>query len=234
MANLSFRQESGGAGIRHPGAVLLTLLFFCLFPAAGLLHAEDGAAFAEVVLINSFHPGHFWEKDLVQKISDELEKTPDIHIRLHCEYLDYERHPRGSLDSELFRLFARKYAGHTIAAVVITDNDALDFMLVYGDALFPGVPAVYCGIADPPAQLAERRAQYTGILENFSIRRILEALPRVHPAARHLAIVCGDTTSARTALRQALPDLEHLSGMEQIPLTGLTAKAMQQRLEALP
>ena len=51
--------------------------------------------------------------------------------------------------------------------------------MVYGEVLLPGVPAVCCGIGDPPAQLAERRAQYTGILENFSIRRIPETLPAV-------------------------------------------------------
>lgn len=80
-------------------------------------------------------------------------------------------------------------------------------MLAHGNRLFPGVPVVFCGIADPPAELAERRAQYTGILENFSIHRILESIPLVHTEARHLAIIRGDTTSARTALRQAAPEL---------------------------
>ena len=108
-------------------------------------------------------------------------------------------------------------------------------MLAHGNRLFPGVPVVFCGIADPPAELAERRAHYTGILENFSIHRILESIPLVHPEARHLAIICGDTTSARTALRQAAPELAAMKpGIAVRTLAALPAQAMQKALEELP
>lgn len=216
-------------------------LFCAIFAAQAMAFADVAERTAplppaEVLIINSFHSGHFWEYNIIKRISEELENTETgFRIRLHCEYLDYERHPPGSLDNELVSLFAQKYAGVSLKAIIVTDNDALDFMLAHGNRLFPGVPVVFCGIADPPAELAERRAHYTGILENFSIHRILESIPLVHPEARHLAIICGDTTSARTALRQAAPELAAMKpGIAVRTLAALPAQAMQKALEELP
>ena len=216
-------------------------LFCAIFAAQAMAFADVAERTAplppaEVLIINSFHSGHFWEYNIIKRISEELENTETgFRIRLHCEYLDYERHPPGSLDNELVSLFAQKYAGVSLKAIIVTDNDALDFMLAHGNRLFPGVPVVFCGIADPPAELAERRAHYTGILENFSIHRILQSIPLVHPEARHLAIICGDTTSARTALRQAAPELAAMKpGIAVRTLAALPAQAMQKALEELP
>lgn len=109
---------------------------------------------AEVLLINSFHSGHFWEYNIIKRISEELENTETgFRIRLHCEYLDYERHPPGSLDNELVSLFARKYAGVSLKAIIVTDNDALDFMLAHGNRLFPGVPVVFAASRILPQSL---------------------------------------------------------------------------------
>lgn len=216
-------------------------VFCAVFATQTVVYAETAKQAAslptaEFLIINSFHSRHFWEYNIIRRIAEELESAETgFSIRLHCEYLDYERYPPGSLDAELTRLFARKYAGVPFKAIIVTDNDALDFMLAHGDRLFPDVPVVFCGIADPPVQLAERRACYTGILENFSVNRILEAIPLVHPETRHLAVICGDTTSARTALRQAAPELAAMKpGMAVQVLMALPARAMQKALEGLP
>lgn len=156
----------------------------------------------EVLIINSFRSGHFWEYNIIKRISEELENMETgFCIRLHCEYLDHERHPPGGLGSELASLFAPKYAGVSFKAIIVADNNALNFMFAHGNCLFPGAPVVFCGIVDPSAELAERRVHCTGILENFSTHRILESIPLVHPEVCHLAIICGNTTSVRTALR---------------------------------
>ncbi|MFQ8737667.1 MAG: hypothetical protein ACLSAH_18120 [Bilophila wadsworthia] len=117
-------------------------LFCAIFAAQAMAFADVAERTAplppaEVLIINSFHSGHFWEYNIIKRISEELENTETgFRIRLHCEYLDYERHPPGSLDNELVSLFARKYAGVSLKAIIVTDNDALDFMLAHGNRLF--------------------------------------------------------------------------------------------------
>ncbi len=223
-------------------AALIRVMLFCIVFTLSLAVVAKTAEqttslpIAEILIINSFHSGHFWESNIISRISEAFERPETgFRIRLHCEYLDYERYPSGSLDTELTRLFTQKYAGVLFKAIIVTDNDALDFMLAHGERLFPDVPVVFCGIADPPALLVERRSYYTGILENFSIHRVLEAIPLVHPDARHLAIICGDTTSARTALRQAESELAAMKpGITVHVLMGLSVQAMQKALEELP
>lgn len=89
-------------------------LFCAIFAAQAMAFADVAERTAplppaEVLIINSFHSGHFWEYNIIKRISEELENTEtSFRIRLHCEYLDYERHPPRSLDNELVSLFARK------------------------------------------------------------------------------------------------------------------------------
>lgn len=134
-------------------------LFCAIFAAQAMAFADVAERTAplppaEVLLINSFHSGHFWEYNIIKRISEELENTETgFRIRLHCEYLDYERHPPGSLDNELVSLFARKYAGVSLKAIIVTDNDALDFMLAHGNRLFPGVPVVFAASRILPQSL---------------------------------------------------------------------------------
>ena len=93
-------------------------LFCAIFAAQAMAFADVAERTAplppaEVLIINSFHSGHFWEYNIIKRISEELENTETgFRIRLHCEYLDYERHPPGSLDNELVSLFAPKYPGY--------------------------------------------------------------------------------------------------------------------------
>ena len=116
-------------------------LFCAIFAAQAMAFADVAERTAplppaEVLIINSFHSGHFWEYNIIKRISEELENTETgFRIRLHCEYLDYERHPPGSLDNELVSLFAQKYAGVSLKAIIVTDNDALDFMLALPQSL---------------------------------------------------------------------------------------------------
>lgn len=48
---------------------------------------------AEVLIINSFLPAISGNTNIIKRISEELENAETgFRIRLHCEYLDYERH----------------------------------------------------------------------------------------------------------------------------------------------
>lgn len=207
------------------------------YAAANSVCAES-LAVMDVLVLNSFHPGHSWGDKLWQRIIAEIDdKAPaaDLRIRLRNEFLDSERHVASSLEKAQLAYFSSKYGNTKFGAILATDNDALQFMLAHGDALFPGVPVIFCGIADLPERVYGKRSQYTGVLESFSIDRILEALPRVHPQARRLALVSGDTTSARTSLHQSVRALDAIRNrFEIINLVALPVEEMKAALRALP
>lgn len=191
-----------------------------------------------MLVLNSFHPGHFWGDKLWQRIAAEIDdKAPaaNLRVRLRNEFLDSERHAAGRLEQAQIDYFSSKYRNTKFSAAIATDNDALEFMLAHADALFPGVPVVFCGIADLPEVVYGKRNQYTGVLESFSIDRILEALPLIHPQARKLVLISGDTTSARTSLHQSVRALDAVRDRFEITkLVALPAEEMKAALQALP
>lgn len=214
------------------GVLALICLQLCFAPAVS---AASDRPVANVLIINSFHPGHFWEDSLQKGIFVNLTSRRDVQIRLYSEYLDYERNSSGSFDAELIGLFRKKYRNVELAAVIAVDDDALDFVISNRRELFNRVPVVFCGVANLEDRIHEDREYYTGILENFSIRRILEAIAVVHPEARHLAVICGDTTSSKIALEQASADLKAAGAVMDVRMLGaLPVQAMAQALKALP
>ncbi len=216
--------------------VMGLMVLLCLWPCSvSSAFAFSERPVANVLIINSFHPGHFWEDSLQKGIFVNLTGRSDVQIRIYSEYLDYERNSSGSFNAELIGLFRKKYRNVVLSAVIAVDDDALDFVISHRRELFSRVPVVFCGVANLENRIREDREYYTGILENFSIRCILDAIAAVHPDARHLAVICGDTTSSKIALEQASADLENAgASMEVRLLRALPAQAMAQELKALP
>lgn len=212
------------------------MVLLCLWPCSAIpAFASSERPVAHVLIINSFHPGHFWEDSLQKGIFVSLTGRSDVQIRIYSEYLDYERNSSGSFNAELIGLFRKKYRNVALSAVIAVDDDALDFVISHRHELFSRVPVVFCGVANLENRIHEDREYYTGILENFSIRRIVQAIAVVHPHARHLAVICGDTTSSKIALEQAAADLEDAGARMEIRLLkALPAQTMAEALKALP
>ena len=233
------RAGGHGRGAYRVWSAVFCALFF-LFPPFGEDVFSARAAerpVADILIINSFHPGHFWEDSLQKGIFMNMHGQKEFQIRTWSEYLDYERNSSGSFNDELVGLFQKKYRNVPLSVVIAIDDDALDFVLTNRKSLFHRVPVVFCGVADLEGRIHEEREYYTGIVENFSIRRLLEAVAAVHPRARHLAVICGDTTSSKTALAQAGAELSAFArerGVDIVMLGDLPPRAMEQALKALP
>lgn len=192
----------------------------------------------EILLLHSFHSNHFWEKKLTTRIHAAVKQSAlllNCRIRMREEFLDAERYDAAALEQEFIRLFTEKYRHVALRAVVTVDDDALHFMLKNGQKLFPNVPVVFCGIASLPQSVGQRRNQYTGIVESFSIDKMLSVLPTLHPNAKTLAILCGDTTSAKIALAQVRGALfAHGERWNYRELVGLSPENLQKALKTLP
>lgn len=229
--------EGHGRGICRVWSAVFFALFFLFWGKGGIfVYAAERPA-ANILIINSFHPGHFWEDSLQKGIFVNLHGQKKFQIRTWSEYLDYERNSSGSFDEELVGLFQKKYRNVPLSAVIAIDDDALDFVLANRKILFHHVPVVFCGVANLEGRIHEEQEYYTGIVENFSIHRLLEAVAAVHPQVQHLAVICGDTTSSKTALAQAGEDLSAFAeeqGADIIMLGNLPPRAMEKALKALP
>ena len=140
--------------------VRLGLLFFCsvcFFVGPG--HAQQKNI--HVLVMHSYAMDYGWTEELHKGILDAFTlDAPSSSFRM--EFMDTKNFFSQDYMDALVRIYAEKYAGVHFDGIIVTDNNALDFMALHGAELFPGVPVVACGIND--ARLLKNTEHITSII----------------------------------------------------------------------
>jgi signal transduction histidine kinase len=181
----------------------LVLAALCLLAAAGAAGAAP--ATRNVLLLHSYHNGYAWTDALTEGIRGRLlqERSP---TELFVEYLDTQRQAGPDVHERMGDLLVAKYAQHPPTVIVAADDAAVELLLQHGEALFPGVPVVVCGLSGE--QLAARlpHARFTGLLEPVSTDRMLRLATELLPGTRRVIVVSEDTPTGAT-IRQSFERL---------------------------
>ena len=115
--------------------LLFSILFF------NFLYANQNK---EVLLIHSYHKGYIWTDD----ISKTIEKSFDEHknIELTTVYMDTKRIDDSLYLANLANLYKQQFLNRKFDLIIISDNNAFDFLSKYYDYLFKDTPVLFCGL----------------------------------------------------------------------------------------
>ncbi|GFM36314.1 PAS domain S-box protein [Desulfovibrio psychrotolerans] len=190
-------------------AIYSALLFAALLAAFLVVspaHALTQKERKNILFLNSYHNGYSWSDTIFDGIKQTLEAS-GYSIVLQVEYMDSKKFRYEETVQPLLSLYRDKFRGKKFDVIIVSDNAAFDFILEYGEQLFPGVPAVFCGVNDfNPASVASRNI--TGVVESFDVAANLEFALRMHPAMRRMVVI-GDQSvtgvAISTQIREALP-----------------------------
>ncbi len=151
-----------------------------------------------VFYLNSYHYGYTWSDRIQEGISDVLTQS-GMNIELQVEYLDTKKYPYRYITKKLFELYRHKYANEHFDVIIISDNNALNFILEYGRVLFPGVPVVFCGINDYDFDML-KRIGFTGVIENIDAAPTFDLALKLNPKIKNVMVV-GDNSATGVAIR---------------------------------
>lgn len=180
----------------------LLLLLLLLLPPLPL-----AAASPSVLLLHSYHPGLSWTDTLNAGIHETFRAEMPGAL-LWVEYLDTKRNTDTSYLSLQAALLGHKLARSTFDLIVTTDNDALDFVLLYRDSIFQGAPVVFCGVNDfRPEQLRGHRG-VTGLAENPAFAETMHTALSLHPGTREFVVIGADQSITDLLTDQSLRALE--------------------------
>ncbi len=170
------------------------------------VQAVYASAPRHILLLNSYHQNMTWVKDIVRSVEDEL-KSDQSDLVLHVENMDSKRFHSDPYIKSLYHFYQAKYRQTKFDLILLSDNNAYDFLREYRDELFPGVPVVFCGVNFfQEEQLAGLR-DFTGVEEVFDAAATLEIVLRNHPDTREVFIVNDYLKTGRAweqAIRQQL------------------------------
>ncbi len=163
----------------------------------------------QVLLLNSYHAGLSWTDGIVQGIEETLAAN-GAPVELYVEYMDTKRlPPTESYYQALADLYENKYQTRELDLILVSDNDAFDFMLARHTELFPGVPVVFCGVNFYEPSMLAGEELITGVVEAVDIRANLDLMLSLHPQTEEIVVINDETTTGqvyREWLREVIPD----------------------------
>jgi signal transduction histidine kinase len=144
-----------------------------------------------VLLINSYHPGYVWTDSLTSGIISKLQLHPEIH--LYVEYLYSKQFGQSNFEIEKAHI-QNKYAKISFSGILVTDNDALDFVFKYKASLFPNQPIVFAGIPNPD-DYPLKESQCYGFPETGNSGSVLKLIRELLPESKRILVITDMTTT---------------------------------------
>lgn len=174
-----------------------------------LAQGVDEVESRNVLLLNSYHHGLSWTDDIVAEVRSIIldpERNPyAARTELYVEYMDTKRVPMSdAVDARWYVYLAQKYSAIPLDVIIVSDNDAYNFLLRHINDLFPVTPVVFCGINFfNDADLGALAQRFTGVVEKVDFSSTIEAALRLHPDAKRFVVV-NDATTTGQAVQQEL------------------------------
>ncbi|WP_051993182.1 ABC transporter substrate binding protein [Clostridium sartagoforme] len=96
--------------------------------------------------------------------------------------------------------------------IICTDNDALEFMVKYGEDLFGKTPVIFCGVNNFTKDILKGKTNYTGIVEEINVKETILSMMYLQKDIKNVVVVYDNNTTGKIneeLVRNSIVDLEH-------------------------
>jgi signal transduction histidine kinase len=156
-------------------------------------------------------------------------------VTIFREYMDLTRISAPDYAGLLRGFYRSKYASNTPDAIIAIRGRPLDFLLMDGDRLFPGVPILSAGMALQQLRARSLPPDVTGTALKVEYWPTLMLARTLQPEIDHVAVVTGASPNDR-ALEALVRDelTQHRDGLTFTYISGLSLEETIQRVSHLP
>jgi len=215
--------------IRTRTIPLIAFLWLIIFTCPPGIEANDNH---KILVLHSYHQGYLWT-DMIQEGLSRTIAATFPKAELYVEYMNTKRQSANTLFPILPELYKRSYSGIKFDLIIASDNNALDFLLLYRDRLFPGTPVVFCGINDIFKYQFKAGSGYTGVDENADISATIDIGLKLHPGTKKLAVISDSTESGDINLGNVKMAVGNFPGVKLIELSRMSKSQLESRLKQL-
>lgn len=145
-----------------------------------------------VMLINSYNVGYHWTNEVSSGVEAFFSEYPEI--TLYAEFLDSKRFPDQQNWAVFLSYIHSKYANLALDAIIVSDNDALNFVLENRtEPIFENTPIIACGIGN-----ADEYQQYNNlyiVVEEILFRYDVDLITKLLPDMNELFFITDHSTT---------------------------------------
>ncbi|MBC2581311.1 ATP-binding protein [Clostridium sp. DJ247] len=142
-----------------------------------------------------------WENEIISSINSEFIKSKK-NINVCIEYMDSNSNSLNDYSQQLYNLYKYKFQNTKFDAVITLDNNsfnfAFNFMIKYGNNLFPNTPVVFGGVTYLDKSILNGHPLFTGITKNPDIKNTLDVALKLHPNTKQIFVITDKTAEGIT------------------------------------
>lgn len=191
------------------------LLFFLLLlgPSRSVVFASPPTEVKDLLILHSYDPGYPRTQRIMAGM-EEVFTASGEELRIQVEYLDTKRYHKAEyIDSVLETLFEFKLRHRRFDLVLLSDDDALKFVLKHRADWFADTPVVFCGIGTITPVSPPDLKTITGVRDNPSFAETIALALRLHPDTKELIFVgCPNNLPGALAREGVVGALTEFSG----------------------
>ena len=147
-----------------------------------------------------------------ESASGSIEKNFDEHkdIELTTVYMDTKRIDDDSYLQNLANLYKQQFSNRKFDLIIISDNNAFDFLSKYYDFLFKDTPLLFCGINNYSKEILNKLSfsNISGVAEEVDIEKNFELISKLHPNLNNLLIINDNSTTGLAIKKDLIPIIE--------------------------
>lgn len=186
-----------------------------------------------ILLLHSYSASNPWSRSISEGIEEQFAQA-DLDYTLHIEFMDTKRYSDKGYLNLLARLFTVKYGSMDLDMIIVSDDNAYNFLLIQHKQLFKSVPVVFCGVNNlnqPQAALSEN---ITGIVESYDVAGTLQLGLTLFPKTTGIFVINDDSVSGIANSTKAQAVIEQLPLPLNIEHSGaLSMQELQLKLKTL-
>lgn len=171
----------------------LVKLCVCLILIPNHAHALK----KQVLLLHSYDKTHPWTDNILDGMLSVLNES-QLDLEIYVEYMDGKRHPPEISFLYLEDLYLRKYGKTSFDIILLSDNNALKFIVSRRHRLFSDVPIVFCGVNNFHNNLLAGQTGITGIAEKIDISGTIALAQAILPTVQKFVVVNDETPTGRS------------------------------------
>lgn len=201
----------------------LVLIFLFLF---NILFASSSK---EILLLHSYHKGYIWSDDISKTIEKKFAKFKNIELT--TAYMDTKRVASEDYFSILAKLYERQFLNRKFDLVIVSDNNAFDFMKKYHKKLFKNIPILFCGINNFNKKMLE--PYMSGVVEQVDLQKNIDLILKLHPKLKNLLIINDKSKTGLAIKNDLLPLLHNLKNIKIEYIDNLEISQLKQKIQKL-
>lgn len=153
-----------------------------------------------ILILHSYSSDNPWTRAIMEGLDQQLSDSGFL-INSFTEFMDTKRFTDKPYMHAITQLLALKYSYQDLDLVIVSDDNAFNFIQRQRDQLFTTVPVVFCGVNYLPEPEKVPSGEITGVMESYDIPGTLQLGLSLYPETEVIYVI-NDATTTGVANRQ--------------------------------